>query len=80
MDVQIRERAEYSAKMYSHHHCLFQIRPGTIITIFVVNPNHSTKLMYDQYFFLKSGENSCINPLNTLPLYLCNKGEFLHPY
>ena len=50
----INNNDDTNAKMYSHHHCLPNIRPGKIIDSFVANAQNSTVLGLFQYliFFM----------------------------
>lgn len=49
VDDQINARLETDAKMYSHHHCLPNSKPGNIIDIFVINAKNSTVFGLSQY-------------------------------
>jgi len=50
VDDQIKARLEARAKIYSHHHCLPNSRPGIMIASFVPKPHASTTLAECQYF------------------------------
>jgi hypothetical protein len=56
LEDQIKAIEDISAKMYSHHHCLFKRRPGKIITTFVIKAKNSivfTLFQYDLFFIFK---------------------------
>jgi hypothetical protein len=44
VDDHINAALDTSAKMYSHHHCLPNNKPGNIIDIFVIKAKNSTVL------------------------------------
>jgi len=48
VDVIINERLDASAKRYIHHHCLSNIRPGTMIAILVIKAQASMMFTFVQ--------------------------------
>lgn len=49
VDDQISARLDTNAKMYSHHHCLPNSKPGNMIDIFVIKAKNSTVFGLFQY-------------------------------
>jgi hypothetical protein len=49
VDVQMRLMLDAIAKMYSHHHCFPNSKPGNMIAILVANPHASTVFTRFQY-------------------------------
>jgi len=50
VDDQISARLETKAKIYSHHHCFPNNKPGKIIHTFVIKAKNSTVFGLFQYF------------------------------